>query len=36
MRKKLLMVASKRYGGYVKEIAESMGCFAAISFVEQL
>lgn len=25
MGKKLLIVASKRYGDYVKEIAESMG-----------
>ena len=34
MGKKLLIVASKRYGDYVKEIAESMGCFEAISFVD--
>lgn len=31
---KLLIVASKRYGDYVKEIAESMGCFEKISFVD--
>ena len=34
MRRKLLIVASKRYGDYVKEIAESMGCFEEISFVD--
>ena len=34
MGRKLLIVASKRYGDYVKEIAESMGCFEAISFVD--
>ena len=34
MEKKLLIVASERYGDYVKEIAESMGCFEAISFVD--
>ena len=34
MRRKLLIVASKRYGDYVKEIAESMGCFEKISFVD--
>lgn len=34
MGKKLLIVASKRYGDYVKEIAESMGCFEVISFVD--
>lgn len=34
MGKKLLIVASKRYGDYVKEIAESMGCFEKISFVD--
>ena len=34
MGKKLLIVASKRYGDYVKEIAESMGCFEEISFVD--
>lgn len=33
MEKKLLIVASERYGDYVKEIAESMGCIEAISFV---
>ena len=33
MGRKLLIVASKRYGDYVKEIAESMGCFEEISFV---
>ena len=32
MGRKLLIVASKRYGDYVKEIAESMGCFEEISF----
>ena len=34
MEKKLLIVASKRYGDYVKEIAESMGCFEKIAFVD--
>lgn len=34
MGKKLLIVASKIYGDYVKEIAESMGCFEAISFAD--
>lgn len=34
MGRKLLIVASKRYGDYVKEIAESMGCFEGISFVD--
>lgn len=34
MENKLLIVASKRYGDYVKEIAESMGCFETISFVD--
>ena len=34
MGNKLLIVASKRYGDYVKEIAESMGCFETISFVD--
>ena len=34
MGRKLLIVASKRYGDYVKEIAESMGCFEKISFVD--
>ena len=34
MEKKLLIVASERYGDYVKEIAESMGCFEEISFVD--
>ena len=34
MEKKLLIVASERYGDYVKEIAESMGCFEKISFVD--
>ena len=34
MGRKLLFVASKRYGDYVKEIAESMGCFEEISFVD--
>lgn len=34
MGRKLLIVASKRYGNYVKEIAESMGCFEEISFVD--
>lgn len=34
MGKKLLIVASKRYGDYVKEIAESMGCFEEIFFVD--
>ncbi|MEF2926283.1 MAG: hypothetical protein U0O31_06520 [Catenibacterium sp.] len=34
MGNKLLIVASKRYGDYVKEIAESMECFEAISFVD--
>ena len=31
---KLLIVASKQYGDYVKEIAESMECFEIISFVD--
>ena len=34
MGRKLLIVASKRYGDYVKEIAESMGCFEEISFAD--
>lgn len=34
MREKLLIVASKRYGDYVKEIAESMECFDEISFLD--
>ena len=34
MANKLLIVASKRYGDYVKEIAESMECFEIISFVD--
>lgn len=34
MANKLLIVASKRYGDYVKEIAESMGYFEIISFVD--
>ena len=34
MGNKLLIVASKRYGDYVKEIAESMKCFEKISFVD--
>ena len=34
MGRKLLIVASKRYGDYVKEIAESTGCFEEISFVD--
>lgn len=34
MANKLLIVASKRYGDYVKEIAESMGYFETISFVD--
>ena len=34
MGNKLLIVASKRYGDYVKEIAEAMGCFEKISFVD--
>ena len=34
MGRKLLILASKRYGDYVKEIAESMGCFEEISFVD--
>ncbi len=34
MANKLLIVASKRYGDYVKEIAESMECFETISFVD--
>ena len=34
MGRKLLSGASKRYGDYVKEIAESMGCFEEISFVD--
>ena len=32
MRNKLLIVASERYGDFVKEIAESMKCFERISF----
>lgn len=32
--KKLLIVASEKYGDYVKDIAESMGCMEAISFVD--
>lgn len=31
---KLLIIASKRYGDYVKEIAESMESFETISFVD--
>lgn len=34
MGNKLIIVASKRYGDYVKEIAESMKCFEKISFVD--
>lgn len=34
MGNKLLIVASKRYGDYVKEIAESMEWFEKISFVD--
>ena len=34
MGRKLVIVASKRYGDYVKEIAESMGCFEEIAFVD--
>ena len=34
MGRKLLIVASNRYGDYVKEIAESMGCFEKIAFVD--
>ena len=34
MGNKLLIVASKRYGDYVKEIAESMECFEKISFID--
>ena len=34
MGNKLIIVASKRYGDYIKEIAESMGCFEKISFVD--
>ena len=34
MGNKLLIVASKRYGDYVKEIAESMECFNTISFID--
>ena len=34
MGNKLLIVASERYGDYVKEIAESMECFEKISFVD--
>lgn len=34
MANKLLIVVSKLYGDYVKEIAESMGCFETISFVD--
>ena len=30
----MLIVASKRYGDYVKEIAESKGCFEKIAFVD--
>ena len=33
-RKQIFNTASKRYGDYVKEIAESMGCFEEISFVD--
>ena len=32
MGNKLLIVASERYGDFVKEIAESMKCFERISF----
>ena len=31
---KLLIVASRQYGDYVKEIAESMECFETVSFVD--
>ena len=34
MGNKLLIVASKQYGDYVKEIAESMECFETVSFVD--
>ena len=34
MGNKLLIVASKRYGDYVKEIAGAMECFETISFVD--
>ena len=34
MVRRLLIVASKRYGDYVKEIADSMGCFEKIAFVD--
>lgn len=34
MGRKLLIVASKRYGDLNKEIAESMGCFEKIAFVD--
>ena len=34
MGNKLLIVASERYGDFVKEIAESMKCFERISFVD--
>ena len=34
MGNKLLIVASKRYGDYVKEIEESMECFNTISFID--
>ena len=34
MGNKLLIVASKQYGDYVKEIAEFMECFETISFVD--
>lgn len=34
MENKLLIVASKQYGDYVKEIAEAMECFMNISFVD--
>lgn len=34
MGNKLLIVASKRYGDYVKEIAETMKCFEKISFID--
>lgn len=36
MGNKLLIVASKRYGDYVKEIAESMECFETVSFVDNV
>ena len=35
MGSKLLIVASKRYGDYVKEIAESMECFESVSFIDK-